>query len=175
VVRRLTRFSIDTPFGVDPFTFVSSAADDMKAAKHAPPQSDDGFAVPALPDHVMDGTQLAASLAPSTSSADDPAKPRGAPKPKSAFPEALVPTLLAKIKELSTGSLILIIEAAYQDLKTHKVKKNALEAKIREVSEKTGSPKVWTVKPEFQVSLDHFLSDGTLKSLMQARYSTASL
>jgi chromatin assembly factor 1 subunit A len=131
----------------------------MKAAKHAATADDGAFAVPVLPDHAVDGP----TPAPSTS-ASDAVKPRAAPKPKSSFPEALVPTLLAKIKELATGSLVLIVEAAYRDLKAQKVKKNTLEAKIREVSEKAGSPKVWTVKPEVQVCACVFRGKGQLKS-----------
>jgi chromatin assembly factor 1 subunit A len=141
----------DTPYGVDPFTFVSTVVEDAKAAKQAAAVPDGAFAIPAIPDHVLDGSRPVPTSTSSPPTADDPAKPRGGPKPKSTFPEALVPTLLAKIRELSTGSFVLIVEAVYQDLKAQKVKKNSLEAKIREVSEKTGSPKVWTVKPDVLV------------------------
>jgi chromatin assembly factor 1 subunit A len=141
----------DTPYGVDPFTFVSTVVEDAKTAKQAAAVPDGAFAIPAIPDHVLDGSRPLPTSTSSPPTADDPAKPRGGPKPKSTFPEALVPTLLSKIRELSTGSLVLIVEAVYQDLKAQKVKKNSLEAKIREVSEKTGSPKVWTVKPDVLV------------------------
>lgn len=40
----------------------------------------------------------------------------------------------------------------YQDLKTHKVKKNAIEAKVKEVGEKCSVKKIWKVKDEVLVS-----------------------
>ena len=51
--------------------------------------------------------------------------------PKHPFPEAHIPTLVAKINELATGSIVLIVESLYQELKDHKVKKNSIEAKSR--------------------------------------------
>lgn len=39
----------------------------------------------------------------------------------------------------------------YQELKVHKVKKNAIEVKVKEVAQKDGR-KVWIVRPEFVVS-----------------------
>ena len=64
--------------------------------------------------------------------------------PKHPFPEAHVPILLAKINELATGSIVLIVETLYQELKDHKVKKNSIEAKVRELAVKKG--KVWVAK-----------------------------
>jgi chromatin assembly factor 1 subunit A len=152
----------DTPYGIDPFTFVSTAVQDMKAAKQQVDSAGSEFAVPVLPDHVHDSSAppVLGSTSGDTSvdmsslhpnAALSTGAKRAPLKPKSAFPEALVPALLAKIDALNTGSIILIVESAYQDMKAQKgVKKNSLEAKIREVSEK--SQKVWTVKPDMRVS-----------------------
>ena len=48
---------------------------------------------------------------------------------------------------MNTGSLPLLVDAVYQDLKAHKVKKNAIEAKIREVCVKSkgAGGAVWTL------------------------------
>lgn len=67
-----------------------------------------------------------------------------------------MPLLLAKIKELDTGNLTFIVETVYKELSTQKagVKKNAIEAKVREIGEKSkdgGSAKVWVVKPDVRV------------------------
>jgi chromatin assembly factor 1 subunit A len=159
----LTNSSADTPYGVDPFTFVSTAVEDHKAAKQAAAAPQDGFVVPALPDRIVNGGGQANAVQSSGVPASDSAngeqkatKPRtsgaAALKPKSPFPDEHLTALFAKIDALATGSLILLVEAAYQDLKEHKVKKNAVEAKIREVAEKTGQPKVWAVRPEARVS-----------------------
>ncbi len=46
------------------------------------------------------------------------------------------------------------MEAVFQELRTFKVKKNAIEAKIKEVAEKLKDKdrKVWVVKPDFKVN-----------------------
>lgn len=49
------------------------------------------------------------------------------------------------------ASFVLLVETIYQELKTQKVKKVAIEAKIREVGEKCKEKKVWVVKPAFKV------------------------
>lgn len=64
--------------------------------------------------------------------------------PKYPFPEAHVPGLVARINELATGSIVLIVETLYQELKDHKVKKNSIEAKVREIAVKKG--RVWVAK-----------------------------
>lgn len=66
--------------------------------------------------------------------------------PKHPFPEAHIPILVAKINELATGSIILIVETLYQELKDHKVKKNSIEAKVRELAVKKG--RVWVAKQD---------------------------
>lgn len=66
--------------------------------------------------------------------------------PKHPFPEAHVPILVEKINELATGSIVLIVETLYQELKDHKVKKNSIEAKVRELAVKRG--RVWIAKQD---------------------------
>lgn len=61
--------------------------------------------------------------------------------PKYPFPEAHIPILVARINELATGSIVLIVETLYQELKDYKVKKNSIEAKVREIAVKKG--RVW--------------------------------
>lgn len=66
--------------------------------------------------------------------------------PKHPFPEAHVPTLITRINELATGSIVLIVETLYQELKDNKVKKNSIEAKVRELAVKKG--RVWVAKQD---------------------------
>ena len=131
----------------------------MKAAKKGAP-ADGGFAIPALPDRLTNGTTTTPPLPSSTSLNTSPAalgmlSKRAAgtsgPKPKNPFPDAHLPALLSKIETLATGSLISIVETVYQELKEHKVKKNAIEAKVREVGEKCKDKKVWVIKPVVSV------------------------
>jgi chromatin assembly factor 1 subunit A len=62
------------------------------------------------------------------------------------FPEAHLPVLVSKIAALETSSITFLVESIYQDLRAHKVKKNAIEAKVKEVGEKCKEKKVWIVK-----------------------------
>lgn len=71
--------------------------------------------------------------------------------PKTVFPEAHLDALLAKITDLATPSLTFLVESIYQDLRIYKVKKNAIEAKVREMGEKSKDKKVWIVKQGVQV------------------------
>jgi chromatin assembly factor 1 subunit A len=64
--------------------------------------------------------------------------------PKHPFPEAHVPILVSRINELATGSIVLIVETLYQELKGHKVKKNSIEAKVKEVAVKKG--RIWVAQ-----------------------------
>ena len=45
-----------------------------------------------------------------------------------------------------------IVETVHRELQAHKVKKNAIEAKVREVGEKCKEKKVWIVKADVRVS-----------------------
>lgn len=71
--------------------------------------------------------------------------------PKTVFPEAHLAQLLDKITTSQTASLPILIDTIYQDLRDHKVKKNAIEAKVREVAEKCKVKKVWIVKESLRV------------------------
>ncbi|KIJ69338.1 hypothetical protein HYDPIDRAFT_105932 [Hydnomerulius pinastri MD-312] len=126
----------DTPYPIDPFTFVSVAAEERQNVK-----PDATFAVPSLPHKVLSNAGSTGSLAP-------PALKRAgtASTPKTPFPDTHIAALLAKITNLATPSLTFLVESIYQDLRVHKVKKNAIEAKVREVGEKSKDKKVWIVK-----------------------------
>ena len=97
------------------------------------------FLVPAIPEHVR-----SASNEPQANTLGVVKKPP--PGPKHPFPESHVPTLVAKINELATGSIVLIVETLYQELKDHKVKKNSIEAKVKELAVKKG--RVWVAKQD---------------------------
>ncbi|KAL6309063.1 hypothetical protein BKA93DRAFT_821888 [Sparassis latifolia] len=137
----------DTPYPIDPFKFVSTLSEEQ-VAKHMKESStsDAHFAVPALPARLeaKPNPTLAAN-APSPI----PVKRAG---PKTPFPEAHVPLLLERIGSLATPSLPFIIETIYNELKEQRVKKNAIEAKVRELAEKCREKKVWVVKPDVKAS-----------------------
>uniref|UniRef100_D8PWL3 Chromatin assembly factor 1 subunit A dimerization domain-containing protein n=1 Tax=Schizophyllum commune (strain H4-8 / FGSC 9210) TaxID=578458 RepID=D8PWL3_SCHCM len=136
----------DTPFPVDPFTYVSTAVEDMKRSKAPAPMpavstSSGPFLVPPLPDHV----KASATTAPTASSSSAPPKP-SALAPKNPFPDAHLPYLLATIQTMQAKSVTALVEKIHADLQEHKVRKNAIEAKIREVAEKSAQGKVWVLK-----------------------------
>ncbi|KAJ6496514.1 chromatin assembly factor 1 subunit A-domain-containing protein [Mycena vitilis] len=135
----------DTPFPIDPFTFVSQCSDATRASKN------DGFAVPSLPDRLVAATPTRpdSSTAPPAATA---AK-RTTVAPKTVFPEAHLAQLLDKITASPTASLPILIDTIYQDLRNHKVKKNCIEAKVREVAEKCKVKKVWVVRDTFRVAM----------------------
>ncbi|KAF9227860.1 hypothetical protein BS17DRAFT_877944 [Gyrodon lividus] len=127
----------DTPYPIDPFAFVSVTAEERQDIK-----ADPAFPVPSLPDQVLHNVGPAGTLVPPTM------KRSGIPTstPKTAFPDVHVGTLLTKIADLATPSLTFLVESIHQDLRVHKVKKNAIEAKVREVGEKSKDKKIWVVK-----------------------------
>lgn len=110
------------------------------------------FAVPSLPGHLLSSGSNSTPTA-SPSSAPAPAAPsvkriNVASAPKTAFPDEHLPTLVAKITSLETGSITFLVDSIYQDLRSHKIKKNAIEAKVKEVGEKSkDGKKVWVLKP----------------------------
>jgi chromatin assembly factor 1 subunit A len=128
-----TRFSSDNPCPIDPFSYV------LHPEVTTQPNANRQFLVPAVPEHVhfVSNEPQASALGIVKKS------PLG---PKNPFPEAHIPTLLAKIDELGTGSIVLIVESLYQELKDHKVKKNSIEAKVRELAVKKG--RVWVTKQD---------------------------
>ncbi|KAF7791279.1 hypothetical protein EIP86_002293 [Pleurotus ostreatoroseus] len=139
---------IDTPFPINPFTFVS--APEEKSQTQATPHnahttSNVVFAVPALPSHVTASYSQPASLTASTASVPK----RTAPPPRTVFPDQHIPLLLSKIASLETGNLTYLVETVHKELTEFKVKKNSIEAKIKEIGEKSREgKKVWVVKPE---------------------------
>lgn len=153
---RLTYFSPDTPYPIDPFTFVSECVPDRQPPPKDTPSSNAVFAVPPLPERFADPNSLAVPSV-SLSSAGAPPVSSSTNKrtvltPKTSFPEAHIPFLLTKITSLATGSITFLVETVYQELRAHKVKKNAIEAKIKEVGEKCKEKKVWVIKEEVRVS-----------------------
>jgi chromatin assembly factor 1 subunit A len=103
------------------------------------------FAVPPLPQHrapppTLDNVTNAPPKKPTTI-------------PKTPFPDTLVPALAAIIARLEAPNLSFLIESAYHDpaLRTQKVKKIAIEAKIKEIAEKDAFKKVWVVKSNVSV------------------------
>ena len=70
--------------------------------------------------------------------------------PKNPFPDAHLPFLKEKVASMGTSSLIALIEALHLDLKNHRVKKNAIEAKLREICVKD-QRHIWSVKKDIEV------------------------
>ncbi|KAJ6455746.1 hypothetical protein C8R45DRAFT_1222363 [Mycena sanguinolenta] len=130
---------LDTPFPIDPFTFVSQSTENVHR-----PSKKDAFAVPSLPDRLV-GAGPAQPDQPSLQPVAAAPK-RTAATPKTVFPEEHLAHLFDKITTAATASLPILVDLIYQDLRNHKVKKNSIEAKIREVAEKCKMKKVWIVK-----------------------------
>ncbi|KAG0705051.1 hypothetical protein DFH29DRAFT_908572 [Suillus ampliporus] len=133
----------DAPYPIDPFTFVSGTAEENQQ-----PNSESKFAVPSLPNRLSGNSNVPESSA----AAQAPANKRAttASMPKTTFPDVHVPLLLGKITTLATANLTFIVESIHQELRAHKVKKNAIEAKVREVAEKSKDKKIWVVSEGYQ-------------------------
>ncbi|KAI0818944.1 hypothetical protein BC629DRAFT_1579368 [Irpex lacteus] len=167
----------DTPLPIDPFTFQASPVDDTPIYSHtnkpsAYTTSTSSFVVPPLPSRLNLPTLPSSSSTsntthPSTSGSSTALQKKpAAPPPKTTFPDAQMPFLIAKIAELDTGNMAFIVESIYKDL-SHQhqqnqsasgsgggvVKKNAIEARVREVCEKEGERgrKVWCVRGDVKV------------------------
>ncbi|KAF9466308.1 hypothetical protein BDZ94DRAFT_1319571 [Collybia nuda] len=142
----------DTPFPIDPFTYVSTCIEDKRASDKAS-QSNGIFVIPNLPDHLATSNL---SNKNDTSTTESPSIPApSAPKkttlaPKTPFPDIYLPLLLDQITSLQAVSITFLVEAIYRELREYKVKKNAIEAKVREVGEKCKQKKFWVVKPAAQ-------------------------
>jgi chromatin assembly factor 1 subunit A len=112
------------------------------------------FAVPALPPRLVAANPATNGNDSSSNSplgnANIPKKPPAVPK--SVFPEAHVQFLLQKITQLQASSINALVESIYLELREHKVKKIAIEAKVKEVGEKCKEKKVWVIKPALLVS-----------------------
>jgi chromatin assembly factor 1 subunit A len=135
-------FVIDTPFPIDPFTFVADSVQECRLSTRDNPPSDVVFLMPSLPERL---SVVKSNTTPA------PGLPSSAPAPnrrtpKTSFPDAHLPLLLAKISSLATGSIAFLVESIYQDLSGQNVKKNAIEAKVKEVGERCRDKKIWVVK-----------------------------
>ncbi|KAG2061654.1 hypothetical protein BDR06DRAFT_925552 [Suillus hirtellus] len=129
----------DTQYPIDPFTFVAKTAEEIQQLN-----DESKFAVPSLPNRLSGNNGAAESSAAATQA---PANKRAtlASTPKTTFPDAHVPLLISKITTLATANLTFIVESVHQELRAHKVKKNAIEAKIREVAKKSKEKKIWVI------------------------------
>ncbi|KAG5651779.1 hypothetical protein H0H81_007418 [Sphagnurus paluster] len=146
----------DTPYPINPFTFISTCIEDSKRdqreqAKAKPVCMDDGvFVVPDLPERLNTNTPNDATVSTSVTTPTPAVGKKVAVAPKTPFPDAHLPLVLEKITSLQAGNIGFLVEAIYRDLREHKVKKNIIEAKVREVGEKCKEKKFWVVKPGIQ-------------------------
>ncbi|KAG6919970.1 hypothetical protein DXG01_013319 [Tephrocybe rancida] len=151
----------DTPLSFNPFTFVSTCVEDSKrdaraAIANRPVLLDDGvFVVPSLPGRLVftnaNGSTPPAPIASSSTSSPSSGPAKKPAASKQPFPDQHLPFVLQKIASLQTGSINFLVEAIHRDLREHKVKKNMIEAKVKEVGEKCKEKKFWVVKPGIQV------------------------
>ena len=117
----------------------------MPAPAPAASTSSGPFLVPPLPDHVKAAATTASGSAAPAPSGSNPAKPP-ALTPKNPFPDAHLPYLLSTIQTMQAKSVTALVEKVHADLQEYKVRKNAIEAKIREVAEKSAQGRVWVLK-----------------------------
>ncbi|KAJ7098084.1 chromatin assembly factor 1 subunit A-domain-containing protein [Mycena belliarum] len=141
------QFFNDTAFPIDPFTFVSQCGDPTRMDKK------DKLTVPTLSDRVIIATPACQSDVTSSPHPTSTSVKRAVIAPRTVFPEIHLAQLLAKITSAQTSSLPILIDAIYQDLRDHKVKKNSIEAKVREVAEKCKIRKVWIVKEDLRLTV----------------------
>ncbi|KAG6821095.1 hypothetical protein H0H93_007254 [Arthromyces matolae] len=149
----------DTPLSFDPFAFVSTCLEESKRETKAVPSMktvvlDDGaFVVPSLPDRFGSSNALQSNqTTPLAAAIAGP--PKRMITPKQPFPDQHLPLVLEKIESLQTGSINFLVEAIHRELREQKIKKNTIEAKIREVGEKCKEKKCWIVKRSIQLPKD---------------------
>ncbi|KAI9508476.1 hypothetical protein F5148DRAFT_1375796 [Russula earlei] len=140
----------DAPYPLNPFTFVSTPVDardgpgpTTASTSGANPQSQ--FVMPALPPHIVSSNTPTSGAASVNGQPSQAKRPRTTPK--NPFPDVHLPFLKEKVASMATNSLIALVEALHLDLKTHRVKKNAIEAKIREICVKD-QRHVWSLKTD---------------------------
>jgi chromatin assembly factor 1 subunit A len=115
--------------------------------------------MPALPPHLLNSNPPASeSTSSNSASCQQPQAKRPRAAPKNPFPDAHIPFLKEKVASMGTSSLIALVEALHLDLKTHKVKKNAIEAKIREICVKD-QRHIWSVKANTEVGMLFAVTD----------------
>ncbi|KAJ8462620.1 hypothetical protein ONZ45_g17867 [Pleurotus djamor] len=125
----------DTPCEVDPFTFVSKCTEDYSSATKQP-----------TPPTIVNTSSSPSNLMPPPP--PPPTTTKRIVKPKTTFPDALIPELLSKITSMQAPTIPFLVDSIYQDLRSQNVKKNSIEAKVREVSEKCKEKKYWVVKAD---------------------------
>jgi chromatin assembly factor 1 subunit A len=128
--------------------------EDKRASDKAGLSSDGIFVVPSLPDRLAASVPIKVGISsttgsPSTSAPSVPKQTTAAPK--TPFPDIHLPILLDKVTSLQAASINFLVEAIHRELREHKIKKNAIEAKVREVGEKCKQRKFWVIKPAAQV------------------------
>lgn len=123
----------DASFPLDPFNYVEPETKPVPNASKEPV-----FAVPHLPPRDSEPINSSAVMAT--------VMKKSVATPKTIFPEAHLPFLLDKVTALQSVSLNTLVEVVYQELRPHKIKKNAIEAKIRQIGEKCKERKYWVVK-----------------------------
>lgn len=111
----------------------------------------DGFIIPALPDRLKSGDP------PTPGNGTGPGKKRGSgassqPAPKTTIPDSLLPEFIAKVHG-STSTRAVLIDEVYQALKDRGAKKNAVEAKFKEIAVKEKGTKKWYVSEEVRKSV----------------------
>lgn len=107
--------------------------------------------MPALPPHVLNlNIPPSEPTASNSATGQQPQAKRLRTAPKNPFPDAHLPFLKEKVASMGTSSLIALIEALHLDLKDHRVKKNAIEAKLREICVKD-QRHIWSVKADTKV------------------------
>ena len=147
----------DATYPLNPFTFITSdtklsapRAENKKAS-----QQTREFLVPTAP---ASSTAIVPVEKPQT---DENRRKTAPGLPKATFPECFVPQLLDGIRKLKTGSFNVLVDSLFQDLKQTKVKKYAIESKVKEIAEKRvirSSGKIWVVKAD--VALEEEVQDG---------------
>ncbi|KAI0797807.1 hypothetical protein C8Q75DRAFT_739751 [Abortiporus biennis] len=156
----------DTPFPINPFTWVSRETFDQH-----PPVKDGPFVLPALPPHIKaqsaSTTIVPATLSTSTTLTQSMHKPPP-PKPKTTFPDIHLPLLISKMASMNTGSITGIVETVFHELKDMGVRKNAIEAKVREIGVKSKEKKVWVVKEEFADLSNGASEQATIRTVLQS-------
>ncbi len=107
--------------------------------------------MPALPPHVLSSSTPSPELTASNSvNGQQPQAKRPRTAPKNPFPDDHLPFLKEKVTSMGTSSLIALVEALHLDLKDHRVKKNAIEAKLREICVKDRRH-IWSVRADVEV------------------------
>ena len=164
--RSLTKLPVqDTPYPIDPFDFVLVPMDARNApgpstASTSASKHQSQFVMPALPPHILNSSTPSSEAASpdSVNGQQQSQSKRSRTIPKNPFPEDHLPFLKEKVASMGTTSLIALVEALHLDLKVHRVKKNAIEAKIREICIKD-QRHIWSLKADTEVCVSHIVKD----------------